>query len=69
MLPVFSNGTDIYSPLTHFYVAATCNDFPGWSCDNRVPELLGAFTRAATLDERRRIAADIQTISYDSCLH
>ena len=32
MFPVYSNGTDMYSPLTHFYVAATCNDFPGWSC-------------------------------------
>ena len=29
MFPVYSNGTDMYSPLTHFYVAATCNDFPG----------------------------------------
>jgi peptide/nickel transport system substrate-binding protein len=65
MFPVYSNGTDMYSPLTHFYVAATCNDFPGWSCDNRIPELLKAFTRAATLDERKKIAADIQVISYE----
>ena len=65
MFPVYSNGTDMYSPLTHFYVAATCNDFPGWSCDNRVPDLLKAFTRAATLDERKKIAADIQVIAYE----
>ena len=65
MFPVYSNGTDMYSPLTHFYVAATCNDFPGWSCDNRIPELLKAFTRAATLEERKKIAADIQVISYE----
>ena len=65
MFPVYSNGTDMYSPLTHFYVAATCNDFPGWSCDNRIPELLKAFTRAATLDERKKIAADIQVLSYE----
>jgi peptide/nickel transport system substrate-binding protein len=64
MFPVYSNGTDMYSPLTHFYVAATCNDFPGWSCDNRVPDLLKAFTRAATLDERKKIAAEIQVIAY-----
>jgi peptide/nickel transport system substrate-binding protein len=55
----------MYSPLTHFYVAATCNDFPGWSCDNRVPDLLKAFTRAATLDERKKIAAEIQVIAYE----
>src|SRR5436190_10893499 len=65
MFPVYSNGTDMYSPLTHFYVAATCNDFPGWSCDNRVPELLKAFTRAATLEERQKIAAEIQVIAYE----
>jgi peptide/nickel transport system substrate-binding protein len=65
MFPVYSNGTDMYSPLTHFYVAATCNDFPGWSCDNRVPELMKAFTRAATLEERKKIAADIQTSAYE----
>ena len=65
MFPVYSNGTDMYSPLTHFYVAATCNDFPGWSCDNRVPELMKAFTRAATAEERKKIAADIQAVSYE----
>jgi ABC-type transport system substrate-binding protein len=65
MFPVYSNGTDMYSPLTHFYVAATCNDFPGWSCDNRIPDLLKAFASAATLGDRRKIAAEIQVISYE----
>ncbi len=65
MFPVYSNGTDMFSPLTHFYVASTCNEFPGWSCDNRIPDLLKAFTRAATLEERKKIAADIQAISYE----
>ncbi len=60
MFSVYFNGTDMYSPLTHFYVAATCNDFPGWSCDNRIPELMKAFTRANTLEERKKIAAEIQ---------
>ena len=65
MFPVYSNGTDMFSPLNHFYVAATCNDFPGWSCDNRIPNLLKAFTNAATLEERKKIAADIQVIAYE----
>ena len=65
MFPVYSNGTDMYSPLTHFYVAATCNDFPGWSCDDRIPALIKTFTRAATGEERKRIAADIQAAAYD----
>jgi peptide/nickel transport system substrate-binding protein len=65
MFPVYSNGTDMFSPLTHFYVAATCNDFPGWSCDNRIPALLKSFTQAATLEERRKIAAEIQVAAYE----
>lgn len=65
MFPVYSNGTDMYSPLTHFYIAATCNDFPGWSCDNRIPDLLKAFTRASTLEARRKIADDIQVAAYE----
>jgi len=64
MFPVYSNGTDMYSPLTHFYVAATCNDFPGWSCDERIPALLKAFTRASTAEERKRLASDIQVAAY-----
>ena len=65
MFPVYSNGTDMYSPLTHFYVAATCNDFPGWSCDEHIPLLLKAFTRAGTAEERKRIATEIQVAAYE----
>ncbi len=65
MFPVYSNGTDMYSPLSHFYVASTCNDYPGWSCDNRIPVLLKSFTQAASLEDRKRIAAQIQTIAYE----
>jgi peptide/nickel transport system substrate-binding protein len=65
MFPVYSNGTDMYSPLSHFYVASTCNDYPGWSCDNRIPALLKNFTQAPTAEDRKRIAADIQTIAYE----
>jgi peptide/nickel transport system substrate-binding protein len=65
MFPVYSNGTDMFSPLTHFYVAASCNDFPGWSCDERIPKLLKAFTRAETPEDRKRIAAEIQVITYE----
>lgn len=65
MFPVYSNGTDMFSPLSHFYVANTCNDYPGWSCDNRIPSLMKSFTQAPTLEERKRIAAEIQTIAYE----
>ena len=66
MFPVYSNGTDMFSPLSHFYVASTCSaDYPGWSCDDKIPGLLKSFTQAATLEERRKIAAEIQTAAYE----
>jgi peptide/nickel transport system substrate-binding protein len=65
MFPVYSNGTDMMNPLTHFYVAATCGDFPGWSCDERIPTLLQQFTKADGLDSQRKIAAEIQVLSYE----
>jgi len=64
MFSVYSNGTDMYSPLIHFYVASTCADFPGWSCDNAVPPMLQAFARAEDEPTRRRIAAEIQLAMY-----
>ncbi len=63
---VYSNGVDMASPLTHFYVAANCSDFPGWSCDERITPLMKAFARAPALEERRKIAAEIQADAYDS---
>jgi peptide/nickel transport system substrate-binding protein len=53
------------SPLTHFYVANTCADYPGWSCDAKIPPLLAAYAKAATQDERHRIADEIQVVCYD----
>jgi peptide/nickel transport system substrate-binding protein len=65
MFPVYSNGTDMYSPLTHFYVAATCNDFPGWSCDDRIRRLSRPSRAPPRARRRKRIAADIQAAAYD----
>jgi peptide/nickel transport system substrate-binding protein len=65
MFSVYSNGTDMISPLSHFYIASTCADFPGWSCDTRIPDLLKAFTKAEDDVGRRRVAEQIQTIAYE----
>jgi peptide/nickel transport system substrate-binding protein len=65
MFSVYSNGTDMISPLSHFYIASTCADFPGWSCDTRIPDLLKAFTQAEDDAGRRRVAEQIQTIAYE----
>lgn len=63
MFAVYANGTDMFSPLTHFYVSNTCADFPGWDCDRDQARLLGEFALAPDGDARRRIAAEIQAIA------
>jgi peptide/nickel transport system substrate-binding protein len=65
LFAVYSNGIDMISPLTHFYVANTCADYPGWSCDAKIPPLLGAYAKAATQEARRKIADEIQSLAYD----
>jgi peptide/nickel transport system substrate-binding protein len=63
---VWSAGFDLGSPLTHFYVANNCVDYPGWSCDPRITKLMPQFAAAETLAQRREIAAQIQEAAYDS---
>jgi len=65
LFPVYSNGVDMVSPLNHFYIASTCADYPGWSCDNRIPPLLQRFAKAPDLAARRQLADEIQTIAYE----
>ncbi|MBK1661156.1 ABC transporter substrate-binding protein [Paracraurococcus ruber] len=60
MFAVYSNGTDMFSPLTHFYVANTCADYPGWDCDRGIEALLREFAEAVDAGERRRLAEAIQ---------
>ncbi|MCO6416843.1 ABC transporter substrate-binding protein [Siccirubricoccus sp. KC 17139] len=60
LFAVYANGTDMFSPLTHFYIANTCADYPGWDCDREVAALLTAFAEAGDPAERRRIAEAIQ---------
>jgi peptide/nickel transport system substrate-binding protein len=66
LFAVYSNGVDMSSPLTHFYVANNCADYPGWSCDERITPLLSDFAFADTPQRRREIAAQIQGYAYES---
>ena len=66
MFAVFSNGIDMYSPLTHFYVASNCVEYPGWSCDPRATPLLSDFVNADGMAARKEIATKIQSIMYEN---
>jgi peptide/nickel transport system substrate-binding protein len=65
MFAVYSNGTDMFSPLSHFYIASTCEDYAGWSCDARIPPLLVKFAKADTAEDRKRTAAEVQILAYE----
>jgi peptide/nickel transport system substrate-binding protein len=62
MFSVYANGTDMFSPLTHFYVSNTCADFPGWDCDRGIEAALRDFAATADPAQRRAIAARIQAL-------
>jgi peptide/nickel transport system substrate-binding protein len=64
LFPVYSNGIDMDSPLTHFYVANNCADYPGWSCDAAMTKLLEDFANAPDLAARKTIADEIQVAAY-----
>jgi peptide/nickel transport system substrate-binding protein len=60
LFAVYANGTDMFSPLTHFYVSNTCADYPGWDCDRGIEALLRDFANAADPTDQRRLAEAIQ---------
>jgi peptide/nickel transport system substrate-binding protein len=62
---VHAGGYDLASPLTNVMVAFNCVDFSGWQCDQRITPLMEAFAKAPAEADRKKIAADIQTIMYD----
>ena len=66
MFPVYANGIDMASPLTNFYIGNNCADYPGWSCDTRMTRLLNDFAAAPDDAARKKIAADIQVVAYET---
>jgi peptide/nickel transport system substrate-binding protein len=63
---VTAAGFDLSSPLTAFYFINNCLDFPGWVCDPRITDGAKRFAAAATLDQRKAIASEIQIAGYEA---
>ncbi|MGI4955444.1 MAG: ABC transporter substrate-binding protein [Janthinobacterium lividum] len=64
VFPVYSNGVEMASPLTHFYISNNCGDYPGWSCSAATTALLAQFAAATDDAARKRIAVAIQEDAY-----
>ena len=66
LFAVWSNGVDMDNPLTHFYVAANCSEFPGWSCEPALKPLVADFVKAETQADRKLVADKIQAMVYEN---
>jgi peptide/nickel transport system substrate-binding protein len=66
MFAVYSNGVDMSNPLTHFYVAANCSEFPGWSCEPAMKPLMADFVKAPDAAARKAVADKIQAMAYEN---
>jgi peptide/nickel transport system substrate-binding protein len=63
---VHALGYDMSNPLTNLYIGNNCNDFPGWSCDERMTKKLTEFRESSDLAKQKEIAADIQKLAYET---
>ena len=54
------------SPLSNPYFRANCEKaMPGWPCDGKLEELRAAFARATDPQERKGLAAQLQSRAYE----
>jgi peptide/nickel transport system substrate-binding protein len=69
----FSNlvSQDIANPITHLQINAKGRNggWFGWPEDSQLEELRDAFVRAQSLDEQKKIAAEIQARVYDQVIY
>ena len=64
LFPVYSNGIEMVSPLTHFYISNNCSDYAGQSCSPALTALLSRFAKAEDAASRKAIATEIQVEAY-----
>ena len=66
LFAVYSNGVDMSNPLTHFYTAANCAEFAGWSCAPEAKALVAEFVKADTQAQRKAVADRLQAVMYEN---
>ncbi len=61
-----SGGSGSSNPVLHTWIGAACDKgLFGWPCDPEVEKLRNAFGMAASEDERKKIATDLQARAMD----
>jgi peptide/nickel transport system substrate-binding protein len=64
-------GADLVNPIVNFAIGGKGKNggWFGWAEDAKIEQLKDAFARASSLEEQKKIAADIQKEAYDQVLY
>jgi peptide/nickel transport system substrate-binding protein len=64
-------GADVINPIVNFAIGGKGKNggWFGWADDPKIEQLKDAFARAATPEEQKKIAADIQKEAYDQVIY
>ncbi|RVI99937.1 ABC transporter substrate-binding protein [Sinorhizobium medicae] len=61
LFPNVMEGQPASSPLTHLMLASSCEKaWFGWPCDKQIEDLRASFIRTVDIDEKKKIADDLQ---------
>jgi len=63
---VHVSGHDMMNPLTNLYITNNCQDYTGWSCDDRITKSLDQFRKTSDLKEQRQLAVQMQQVIYET---
>lgn len=67
LVPIVWNGIDLVNPLSDPAVSQNCNPHnPGWYCDEKQTTLLRRFSEAASEEERRALALELQEAFHEN---
>ena len=65
-----SGGVGSSDPVLHTWIGAACDKgLFGWPCDPEIEKLRNAFGMAATEDERKKIAKELQTKAMEDVVY
>lgn len=62
---------DVYNPVVNSAINASCegDNWPGWPCNEDIQKLRRDFVAASTLEEKQKIATEVQRIAFDHVTH
>lgn len=63
---VHFSGYDMMNPLTNLYIINNCQDYTGWSCDERTSKSLEAYRKSSDIGEQKQLAAQLQQTFYET---